>query len=76
MSEQVRFHRSLYDVAGVRAAVEAFDGLARFTTIENPQDVLVIIDDPADDVRAVIADELANYALHESIARAREEASR
>lgn len=70
--EQVRFHRSLYDVASVEEAVRAFADLATLKVLHNPEDTLVIIEHAHPSVRGVIADELANFALSEAVARSRE----
>lgn len=70
--DQVRFHRSLYDPAAVEEAVRAFADLASLEVLRNAEDTLVVIQHAHPSVAGVIADELANFALSETIARSRE----
>lgn len=70
--QQVRFHRSLYAPEAVDEAVRAFADLATLEVLRNPEDVLVIIQHAHPSVSNVIADELANFALAETVARSRE----
>jgi len=73
MSEQqVRFHRSLYAPEAIEEAVRAFADLATLKVLANPEDTLVVIEHVHESVRDVIADELANFALSETVARSRE----
>jgi hypothetical protein len=73
--QQVRFHRSLYAVEAIDDAVRAFADLAKLEVMTYPDDVLVVIDHVHPSVSGVIADELANYALSETVARTRERVS-
>jgi hypothetical protein len=70
--QQLRFHRSLYAPEAVDEAVRAFADLATLTVTKNPQDTLVVIEHAHASVADVIADELANFALSEAVARSRE----
>jgi len=70
-SQSLRFHRSLYAPEAVDEAVRAFADLAKLTVLHNPNDTLVVIDEPSADVAGVLADELANFALAETVARSR-----
>ncbi len=70
--EHVRFHRSLYVPEAVEDAVKAFADLATLKVLHNAEDMLVIIEHAHPSVSAVLADELANYALSETVARSRE----
>jgi len=70
--QQVRFHRSLYAPEAVEEAVRAFGDLAKLSVLTNPEDVLVVIEHVHPSVQDVIADELANFALSETVARSRE----
>jgi hypothetical protein len=71
-AQQVRFHRSLYAPEAVEEAVRAFADLATLTVMTHPEDVLVVIEHAHASVSNVIADELANFALSETVARSRE----
>ncbi len=71
MSEQLRFSRSLYEPEAVRAAVKAFDALAQFEVSLTADDVVVTISDPDEELADVLADELCNHALHQTVIRAR-----
>jgi len=71
----VRFHRSLYDVDAVRAAVVAFADLAKLSLVESEHEVLLSIEQPHPQVAAMLADEIGNYALAETIARSRDTAA-
>jgi hypothetical protein len=70
--QQVRFHRSLYAVEAIDEAVRAFSDLAKLSVVTNPEDVLVVIEHAHPSVQGVIADELANFALSETVARSRD----
>lgn len=70
--QQIRFHRSLYALEAIDEAVKAFADLAKIEVVRNADDVLVVIDAAHASVIGVIADELANYALSETVARSRE----
>lgn len=70
--QQLRFHRSLYAPEAVEQAVRAFADLATIEVRTNPEHTLVVIANARPEVAAVLADELANYALVEAIARSRE----
>ena len=69
MSDAVAFARSLYAPDAIRAAVAAYAELASFQITESDEDVIVRITEPDSDVAHCLADELANYALVETIAR-------
>jgi hypothetical protein len=69
---EVRFHRSLYAKEAIAEAVRAFADLAKLTVHENAEDTLVVIEHAHASVVDVIADELANFALSETVARSRE----
>ena len=71
MSDRLLFARSLYLPAAVSAAAEAFVELATIAVQVLDSDIEVTITDPDPDVADVIADELANYALSETIVLAR-----
>ena len=70
--QQIRFHRSIYSTEAIDEAVKAFADLAKIEVVRNADDVLVVIDHAHPSVTNVIADELANYALSETVARSRE----
>jgi len=70
--QQVRFHRSLYATEAIDEAVRAFADLATLKVLSNAEDVIVVIEHAHESVRDVIADELANFALSETVARTRE----
>ena len=72
MGELVRFSRSLYDPAAVRDAVTAFDALASFEVVESETHLDVTITEPDTDLADVLADELCNHALANTIAMHRE----
>ena len=80
-SVQVRFHRSLYRPEAVDEAVRAFADLAKVTVLHNPDDTLVVIEALPGQSEAergeipMIANELANFALSETVARSRQVAS-
>ena len=68
MAETVRFDRTLYDGQAVQAALDAFAGFATLT-LEDAADAWVVsIDSVAEKHRDVLADELANYVLAETVA--------
>lgn len=68
MSDPIAFARSLYEPDAIRAAVDAFAGLARFEIEEQADVVAVRISEPDPDVAHCLADELGNYALVETVA--------
>lgn len=70
--QEVRFHRSLYAAEAVDDAVRAFADLAKLSVRANAEDILVTIESPNASIAHVIADELANFALSETVARSRE----
>jgi hypothetical protein len=70
--QQVRFHRSLYAPEAVEEAVRAFADLATLEILRNAEDTLVVIQHAHPSVSGVLADELANFALAETVARSRE----
>ena len=72
----VRFARSLYAGDAVRAAVQAFDGFATLTVREEADGWLVTVADPDPRHADVLADELANFALAETVTAHREGAVR
>ena len=69
--QEIRFHAPFYDGDAVEDAVRAFADLATLSVTRNDNDTLVVVEKPAADVAEMICDELANYALMETIARAR-----
>lgn len=69
--EKIRFHRSFYAPEAVDEAVKAFADLARLTVTHGPSDTLVVIEHAHPSVANVLADEIGNYALAESVARSR-----
>jgi hypothetical protein len=69
VSEALTFSRSLYEPDAVRAAVDAFAELARFEVDEQANEVFVRISEPDMEVAHCLADELANYALVETVVR-------
>ncbi len=69
--ESIRFHRSLYSREAIDEAVRAFADLATIRLTENAEDFQVHIEQPRANVAAVLADELANFALAETVARTR-----
>jgi hypothetical protein len=71
MAETVRFARSLYHPAAVEASVTAYGSLATFAVKTLAEDIEVTITDPDPEVAGVIADELCNHVLAETIKRAR-----
>lgn len=73
--EQIRFHRSFYAPEAVDEAVRAFADLAKLTVTHGPSDTLVVIEHAHPSVANVIADEIGNFALAESVARSRGGAS-
>ncbi len=70
--QQITFHRSLYAPEAVEEAVRAFADLAKVNVLKNAEDTLVVIEHAHPSVSAIIADELANFALSETVARSRE----
>jgi len=71
MTETLDFSRSLYLPAAVQAAVDAYHELATLTLSSHDGGTLVTIDDPDPELADILADELANHALHETIVRTR-----
>lgn len=67
-SSEVRFDRVLYSEAAVTSAVEAFGGFASLSVSTEDDALVVSIADPKPKFAAVLADELANYALAETAA--------
>ena len=68
MSDAIAFARSLYDWDAIRAAVDAFDDLARFEIEDRGAEIFVKISEPDGDV-AHLADEFGNYVLVETVTR-------
>lgn len=66
----VRFHRSLYAPASVRAAAERFAGFGP-TVEERDADVLVSFSTVPDRLRDRLPDEFRNHALFQTIVDAR-----
>lgn len=64
------FSRSLYDVAAVEEAVQAYAEFASFDVDVTESQVTVELRDPHPDVPD-LADHFANHVLHASVARAR-----
>ena len=71
MPEQLLFSRSLYEPEAVEDAVRAFDALARFEVQLTADDIIVTISEPDAELADVLADELCNHALHQTVIRAR-----
>lgn|GEM_PF-5904986 len=67
----VTFDRSLYSEAGVLAAVAVFDGFATVTVTEAESGWTVRLEEPDPRYADVLGDELANYALAESVSQQR-----
>lgn len=61
-------NKKLYKVAAVKAAAEAFAGLARVTVKAEAGALSVTFSDLAQDAGSELADEFLNYALAETIA--------
>lgn len=72
MAERVLFSRALYLPEAVRAAVDAYGGLATFAVEQSGDDVAVDISDLDPEVASVLVDEFCNHVLHETIVRLRE----
>lgn len=72
MSEVLSLSRSLYLPEAVQAAARAFGELATIEVRVLDSDIEVSLDDIDPDVDDVLADELCNHALHETIVRRRE----
>lgn len=68
MAEQLDFTTDLYSAVAVERAAEVYGGLARITVTHEPGSVRVAFADVDPDVADVLADELANYVLNETIA--------
>ena len=68
MSDAITFARSLYEPDAVRAAVDAFADLAKLEIESTEHDIVVRIAD-ADPEVGHLSDELANYALVETVTR-------
>jgi hypothetical protein len=66
-SVALRFDRSLYAERGVRAAVEAFSRFARLSVSADEAALVVTVSEPDPRHADVLADELANYALTETV---------
>ena len=66
--EPIVFSRSLYSPEAVHAAVEAFEELGTFEVQDRSNSIEVTIRDPDPDVADVLADELCNHALSNTMA--------
>lgn len=71
MIEPIRFARSLYDRRAVERAVEAFAALGTFTVTVEDDAIVVAVSDPDPDVEDVLADELSNHALANTVTLSR-----
>jgi len=71
MSERLSFARSLYLPEAVEAAAEAHRDLAKFQLKVENDEIELTIDEPDPDVADVLADEVANYVLAETVRRLR-----
>lgn len=71
MASTLEFSRSLYSPEAIQAAADAFADLAKLDVSAGDNEIRVSVSDVDPDVRDVLEDELCNYALHETIVRAR-----
>jgi hypothetical protein len=71
MAEAMTFARSLYSPEAVRAAAEAFAELAKIEVTVAEDEIQLAVSEPDPDVADVLEDELANFALAETVVRAR-----
>jgi len=65
--DRLDFSADIYSPVAVERAVSVFGELAKFTVTHGDADVSVSWADADADVADVLADELANYALNETI---------
>jgi hypothetical protein len=65
------FSRSLYASEAVESAVETYADLAKLGMTMHDDVIELSIEDPDPDVADVLADELANHVLAETIARSK-----
>ena len=70
MSE-LRLHKDLYGLAAVRAIVTDFEEFGTFEVRKDGDYTIVEIQDPDPDFKDVLAHEIANLALAETIDRKR-----
>jgi hypothetical protein len=61
---ELRFSRSLYTEAAVRAAAEAYAGLCSIAVEMQPDEIVAVLGDGVDQS---VADAFANHALFETI---------
>ncbi|TNF36826.1 MAG: hypothetical protein EP329_04645 [Deltaproteobacteria bacterium] len=66
-ASQLDFSADIYSPVAVERAVAVFGDLAKFTVSHGEAAVSVTWTEPDADVADVLADELANYALNETI---------
>ncbi len=71
MVEEITFARSLYSPEAVRAAAEAFSQLAKLEVTVSDDEIRLAVSEPDPDVADVLEDELANFALAETVVRSR-----
>lgn len=67
MPSRLEFSADIYSPVAVERAVAVFGDLAKFTVDHGDSMVSVAWSEPDPDVADVLADELANYALNETI---------
>lgn len=72
MPDAVRFHRSLYDVAAIEAAAQAYEPLANITLHVSEHDVRADIADIDERVADRLVDAFCNHALFTTISQRRQ----
>ncbi len=70
----IRFDRSLYTETAVQAAVDAFAGFATISVTKETDGWTAVLEDPDPRHADILVDELANYALSETVAAHRSRA--
>jgi len=65
--ERLDFSADIYSPVAIERAVAVYGELAKFTVTHGESVISVTYTDPDPDVADVLADELANYALNETI---------
>jgi hypothetical protein len=71
MAERIAFSRSLYDPEAVEAAAQTYGELGKLSVSVGDSDIVLTIDSPDPDVADVLGDEICNFALAETVRRAR-----
>ena len=71
MSSSIVFARSLYSVDAVRAAAEAYAGLARVEVVLHEDEIELRATELDAELGRDLLDELANHALFETVIRHR-----